>query len=112
MKRLSIVFLFFIFIFVGCGQMQETELSAMTGLIVAKEESAILVIENVTEQQLEQLELDEFLNLGYGAIWFKVEDGQVLADLEVGNKVIVEYEIVAESYPGQSEAVSITKLDE
>lgn len=111
MKKLGALFLVFVFLFVGCGLGKETNLSEMTGLIVEKEGSQILVIENVTKDQLDPLDLDELLNKGYGAIWFEIEEQEVLNNLHVGDKVLVEYDIVLESYPGQSKAISISKVD-
>ncbi|MDE5412613.1 DUF3221 domain-containing protein [Alkalihalobacterium chitinilyticum] len=111
MKKLWSLFLVIALLFVGCGQSEETNMSVMTGLIVEKEGNRILVIENVTKDQLDSLDLDEVLNQGYEAIWFEVEDQELFENLYVGDKVAVEYDIVLESYPGQSKAVSITKLD-
>ncbi|MEB1806240.1 MAG: YobA family protein [Bacillaceae bacterium] len=111
MRKLWSLILVFAFLFVGCGQSEETNLSEMTGLIVEKEGNRILVIENVTKDQLDPLDLDELLNQGHGAIWFEVEEQELFESLHVGDKVAVEYNIVLESYPGQSKAVSITKLD-
>ncbi|OLO40662.1 hypothetical protein BTR23_06680 [Alkalihalophilus pseudofirmus] len=114
MKRVLLLFFLHVLLVSGCGDGEEVNFSSITGLISAKEGSRILVIENVTQEQLEQFEIDEILNKGLGsaAIWFEVEDQQLFDDLRVGEKVLVEYDMVAESYPGQSKAINIRRLEE
>ncbi|WP_209121827.1 DUF3221 domain-containing protein [Alkalihalobacillus sp. BA299] len=113
MKRVLSLFFLFVLLLVGCGQDEELNLSEVTGLVSAKDRSRILVIENVTKEQLAELDLENILNEGLGtAIWFEVEDQELFEDLQIGDKVLVEFDIVAESYPGQSKAISITRVEE
>ena len=64
----------------------------------------ILVVDPVAQDFSDTGGIEEF----YNAIWFSNAPQEV----EPGNKVEVWFDIVAESYPGQSEALDIKIIQE
>lgn len=100
-----IVFLL-IFLFVGCSADQPGGVPAvpdkepgMTGYVMAKEDERILVVDPVSQDFSSTGGVNEF----YDAIWFS----NIPEEIKEGDKVKVWFDAVAESYPGQSEAISI-----
>ena len=72
----------------------------MVGYVVDRESSRILVVDPVPQDFSSTGGLSEFHN----AIWFS----NVPEEIEIGEKVQVWFDMVAESYPGQSEAIKIS----
>ncbi|MPW27231.1 DUF3221 domain-containing protein [Alkalibaculum sp. M08DMB] len=66
----------------------------MIGYVIQRENDRILVVDTIAQDFSETGGLDEF----YNAIWF----ANAPEDVNIGDKVKVWFDIVAESYPGQS----------
>lgn len=75
------------------------------GYIVAMEDERILVVSG-TADDVQGLTNETILDSGLPAIWFTVTMDQH-EQLEVGQEVRVTHNQVAESYPGQSTAVTV-----
>lgn len=69
------------------------------GYVMKKEDGRMLVVSSVPKDFSSTGGMKEF----YNAIWFSKAPGKV----EIGDKVQVWFDIVAESYPGQSEALKV-----
>ncbi len=90
----------------GCGENQpgggpaapEKE-PGMTGYVMAKDNGRILVVDPVSQDFSSTGGVNEF----YDAIWFSNTPETIME----GDKVKVWFDAVAESYPGQSEAIQI-----
>lgn len=95
----------------GCGEDVGTSTGAptndnsppgMEGYVMAINDGRILVVESVAKDFSSTGGVEEF----YSAIWFsKAPD-----NMKIGQKVQVWFDIVAESYPGQSEAKKVVVL--
>jgi hypothetical protein len=75
----------------------------MVGYVVDRENSRILVVDPVPQDFSSTGGLSEF----YHAIWFS----NVSEEIEIGEQVKVWFDMVAESYPGQSEAIKISIIE-
>lgn len=108
-------FLFFLWIvlvgvvLIGCGSSsgsgdskKDNDSPGMEGYVMAVEADRILVVESKAKDFSSSGGEEEF----YSAIWFsKAPD-----NMKVGQKVQVWFDIVLESYPGQSEAKKVVVL--
>lgn len=74
----------------------------MTGYVMKTEGGRILVVDPVAQDFSSTGGIDEF----YNAIWFS----NVPDSISEGDKVNVWFDVVAESYPGQSEALAVEVL--
>jgi hypothetical protein len=83
----------------GCSSENSNEEAGITGYVINKENDRILVISSDAQDFSDSGGLDEF----YNAIWFS----KAPKDIIIGEKVMVWFDIVAESYPGQSEVKKI-----
>jgi hypothetical protein len=100
MKKFLIIQLaLLLFWLAGCTSHSEP---GIEGYVVKKEQGRILVVDSNPEDYSSTGGLAEF----YNAIWFSSAPGKV----NVGDKVQVWYDVVAESYPGQSEAEKVEIL--
>lgn len=95
-----------IFSFVGCSADQPRGVPSapdaepgMTGYVMAKDNGRILVVDPVAQDFSATGGVNEF----YDAIWFS----NIPDEIKEGDQVKVWFDAVAESYPGQSEAVKI-----
>lgn len=79
--------------------------SEMTGWIIAMEDERVLVVTG-SQADLQGVTNETILDSGLPAIWFRVTMDQ-RNKLQVGQEVKVTHNEVAESYPGQSTAVTI-----
>lgn len=75
------------------------------GYIIAMEDERILVVSG-TEQEINGLTNETVMDSGLPAIWFHVTMDQ-RNKIAVGEEVRVTHNQVAESYPGQSTAVTV-----
>jgi len=107
MRGLAILIVFLIILsFAGCSADQPDgepaapdEEPGMTGYVMAKENERILVVDPIPKDFSSTGGVDEF----YNAIWFS----NIPEAIKEGDKVKVWFDAVAESYPGQSEALKI-----
>ena len=107
MRRHAFLIVFLLtFLFTGCGLDQPDGVPAapdkepgMTGYVMAKENERILVVDPVSQDFSSTGGVNEF----YDAIWFS----NIPEEIKEGDKVKVWFDAVAESYPGQSEAIKI-----
>lgn len=76
-----------------------------TGYVLAIQDDRILVVSG-TAEEIEGVTPETILDSGLPAIWFSVTLDQK-NKVQVGDEVRVTHEGVAESYPGQSTAVSL-----
>lgn len=86
----------------GPGAAGGGEPPGMEGYVVKKDNGRILVVDPVPQDFSENGGMPEF----YNAIWFSGAP----AHAEVGRKVQVWFDAVAESYPGQSTAKRVNVL--
>lgn len=77
------------------------------GTIVAIENGKILVVDHVSEEDLETLKPIEIVQKKDNGAWFSYED---LDQLEVGMEVRVWYDAMNDSLPGSGKAVEIEIL--
>jgi hypothetical protein len=94
---------------VGCGENTNTGGSnndsdppGMEGYVMGVEANRILVVESKAKDFSSTGGVEEF----YSAIWFS----EAPENMKVGQKVQVWFDIVLESYPGQSEAKKVVVL--
>lgn len=100
-------------ILIGCGVNSNNNQDAgnasspngpgIEGYVVGKEAGRILVVDSTPKDFSSTGGLSEF----YNAIWFS----NVEESIEIGDKVQVWYDIVAESYPGQAEAIKTAIIE-
>lgn len=83
----------------GCSADNSNDEAGITGYIMNKENDRILVVSHEAQDFSSNGGVDEF----YNAIWFS----KAPKDIEIGEKVMVWFDMVAESYPGQSEIKKI-----
>lgn len=76
-----------------------------TGYVLAIQDDRMLVVSG-TAEEIEGVTPETILDSGLPAIWFSVTLDQK-NKVQVGDEVRVTHEAVAESYPGQSTAVSV-----
>lgn len=86
----------------GCSSTTLIEEPGMEGYVVKKEGNRILVVDSVPKDYSSSGGVQEF----YNAIWFS----NAPAEATLGQKVKVWFDVVAESYPGQSEVKQIKIL--
>jgi hypothetical protein len=111
MKRMQGFFaiVLLIILLVGCGvasnakPISREDEPGITGYVMKKENGRILVISTEKMDFSSTGGVDEF----YDAIWFS----KAPEEIEVGDKVKVWYDIVLESYPGQSEAIDLEVVE-
>ncbi|WP_342526435.1 DUF3221 domain-containing protein [Chryseomicrobium sp. FSL W7-1435] len=82
----------------------------MTGRIVAIAEQGVLVVSG-TPEELEDINEQSVVDSGLPAVWFGVTLDQQ-NQLKVGQEVEVTFNVLAESYPGQSTAITIRPVME
>lgn len=99
MKKILLLFLLTIsFLFVACSSVKDDE-PGMIGYIVKVDNGRILVVDPEPKDFSSTGGISEF----YNAIWFSNAPKEV----RPGDKVKVWFDIVADSYPGQSEALAV-----
>jgi len=86
----------------GCSSDNSNDEAGITGYVMNKENDRILVVSSEAQDFSDSGGLDEF----YNAIWF----AKAPKDIIIGEKVMVWFDIVAESYPGQSEIKKIAVI--
>lgn len=86
----------------GCNSNTPNDEPGMIGYVMAKTGERILVVDPVAKDFSSTGGLSEF----YNAIWFS----NAPSNIEIGDKVKVWFDFVAESYPGQSEVKHIEKI--
>jgi len=83
----------------GCSSDNSKDEAGITGYVMNKENDRILVVSSEAQDFSANGGVNEF----YNAIWFS----KAPKDIKIGEKVMVWFDIVAESYPGQSEPKEI-----
>jgi hypothetical protein len=83
----------------GCSSDNSKDEAGITGYVMNKENDRILVVSSKAQDFSANGGVNEF----YNAIWFS----KAPKDIKTGEKVMVWFDIVAESYPGQSEVKEI-----
>lgn len=101
MKKLLLILFLSNLWLIGCTTHKEP---GIEGYVVKKGDGRILVVASAPKDFSSTGGLAEF----YNAIWFSNAPGKV----KVGDKVQVWFDVVAESYPGQSEAEKVEILPE
>ncbi|HYE66998.1 MAG TPA: YobA family protein [Anaerovoracaceae bacterium] len=110
MRRQAFLIVFLLIsLFAGCGVDQPNGMPGapdkepgMTGYVMGKENERILVVDPVSQDFSSTGGVNEF----YDAIWFS----NIPEEIKEGDKVKVWFDAVADSYPGQSEAIRIEVL--
>lgn len=95
MKKMYMVFLLLLVLLLSSCKGDP----GMTGYVMNRENSRILVVDAIPQDFSSTGGIDEF----YNAIWFADAPNEI----KLGDKVKVWFDIVAESYPGQSEVMHI-----
>ncbi|MFC4386928.1 DUF3221 domain-containing protein [Gracilibacillus marinus] len=112
MKKM-IVFILLSLALIACSSDGEVKNNdEMIGYIAKITDDTILVTEKYLETNVEQLKEEEMYEKMGNAIYFKVSEleDSFLNSLQLGDKVVVTYSVVAESYPGQSTAMKMEKV--
>jgi hypothetical protein len=112
MKKM-IVFILLSLALIACSSDGEVKNNdEMIGYIAKITDDTILVTEKYLETNVEQLKEEEMYEKMGNAIYFKVSEleDSFLNSLQIGDKVVVTYSVVAESYPGQSNAMKMEKV--
>lgn len=99
MKYFTLVLCVLLF---GCSSTAFIEEPGIEGYVVKKEGNRILVVDSVPKDFSSTGGVQEF----YNAIWFS----NAPAEAVLGQRVQVWFDVVAESYPGQSEVKQIKIL--
>ncbi len=87
---------------VGCEENVTEKEPGIVGYVMNKSDQGILVVSTEAQDFSETGGVSEF----YDAIWFSGE-AEDIGKISVGDKVKVWYDVVMESYPGQSTAERI-----
>ncbi|WP_235182955.1 DUF4362 domain-containing protein [Gracilibacillus boraciitolerans] len=93
----------------------EKDQNQMTGYVANVDDSQVLVIENRLDQSFDEIPIEEVYEQAGNAIYFSIEDIEesLFTSLTEGEKITVTHGTVAESYPGQSAAIEISReIDE
>ncbi|MBD7945299.1 MULTISPECIES: DUF3221 domain-containing protein [Psychrobacillus] len=102
---------YFIMNFFENNPTQTQPIGYTTGIIIDTEDSGILVVGDLTEEEATQLTVEEAIEAGTNATWFRISMAQ-RNDFELYDLVKVGYESLQESHPASGEAKTIEKLDE
>lgn len=97
----------------GCEEKPKNEVSQpaasyMIGIIVTIENGSLLVVGDVTEEDLNTLSPQEIIDKYQDGAWFGV--GELAKEVEKGDKVKVWYDAMNLSLPAYGEAVKIELL--
>ncbi|PKR78380.1 hypothetical protein CEY16_01080 [Halalkalibacillus sediminis] len=118
-------FVAMLFLLVGCGTGDEVsgeqgndgnqideKISQFEGYVAAYEDERVLIVENELSEPYKDMEFEDFTEKAGQAIYFSLEEieNSMRDSLVLGEKITVEHGAVAESYPGQSSAVSINRV--
>lgn len=76
-----------------------------TGLVIAKEEGKILVVNGATTNDMESMAVSEIVNRYNTGIWFNMD--QLSTNVHVGDTVTIYYETIDHSLPGQADAIDM-----
>jgi hypothetical protein len=107
-------------IVIGIGSMQlffNTTLkqlepsNSIEGVVVEIDDQKVLLIEDLSKEEVEGKSTEELLDKGQNAIWFSLSIDQ-LKGIEQYNQLKVYYDQVAESYPGQASAKHVEVLED
>lgn len=101
---------YFVMNFFENNPTQTQPIGYITGIIIDTEDSGILVVEDLSEEDARQLTVEEAIEAGTNATWFRVSMAQ-RSDLELYDIVKVGYESLQESHPASGEAKTIEKID-
>ncbi|MDI2585946.1 DUF3221 domain-containing protein [Psychrobacillus sp. NEAU-3TGS] len=102
---------YFIMQFYDKNPTQSQPSSYMTGVIVDMNNTSILVVGDLSVEEVKSLTVQEAIDNGKDATWFTITMGQ-RDTLEEYDEVKVGYDALAESYPMQGTAKTLEKLDE
>ncbi|GGA39280.1 DUF3221 domain-containing protein [Psychrobacillus lasiicapitis] len=102
---------YFIMQFYDKNPTQSQPSSYMTGVIVDMNNTSILVVGDLSVEEVKSLTVQEAIDNGKDATWFTITMGQ-RDTLEVYDEVKVGYDALAESYPMQGTAKTLEKLNE
>ncbi|MBB5174032.1 DUF3221 domain-containing protein [Texcoconibacillus texcoconensis] len=101
---------------VGCSsspndELDPSESNVQEGYVTEVSDERILLVSDIAEEEAMKLTEESLLDNGTGssAVWYTVDDPQ---DYDVGQLLRVQYEVVLESYPGQSEALEVQIVEE
>lgn len=90
---------------IGCNSISEPLNSqSMTGYVMDREGERILVVDDEAQDFSSTGGVSEF----YNAIWFS----KAPSEIKEGDFVKVWFDMVAESYPGQSEAIKVEVVEQ
>ncbi|SHM38696.1 DUF3221 domain-containing protein [Gracilibacillus kekensis] len=84
----------------------------MTGYVAKTEENRILVTEKQLDQPFDEIAAEKVNQQAGNAISFNIEDieNSLAESFTIGEKIAVTHGAVAESYPGQSAAITIERV--
>lgn len=90
---------------VGCNSKNENpDSQSMTGYVMDKEGERILIVDDDTQDFSSTGGVKEF----YNAIWFS----EAPSEIREGDFVEVWFDMVAESFPGQSQAIKVEVVEQ
>jgi hypothetical protein len=103
----KVLTLFIMLMIVGCSN---NEPANFIGTVIDKKDDRILVVENVTNEEIENKSVEQILEeKAPEAIWVQVND---VKNFSIGQKVSVWYSYLEESYPAQTTADKIEAVSE
>lgn len=83
----------------------------MTGYVAAMEEGKILVVSDMSKEEIQRLTLDEVIAESEQSAWFTI-NGEAYDRPQLYDFVKVEYYNMEESLPGQGEAAMVEILED
>ena len=102
---------YFIMQFYEKNPTQSKPTGYMTGIIVDMNNTSILVVDDLTAEEAENLSVQEAIDSGKDATWFTITMAQ-RDMLKLYDQVKVGYDALEESYPMQGTAKTLEKLNE
>lgn len=85
--------------------------SSMEGKLVLIEERQILVVQGVTDEEVDELDEEELIDIADGAAYFTITEEDKIEELEVGMEVRVWYDILDASDPASGISTGIEVLN-
>ncbi|MFF2753816.1 YobA family protein [Psychrobacillus sp. NPDC058041] len=102
---------YFVMQFFEDNPTQPQPIGYSTGIIVEMNDSSILVVSDLSEEEARNLSVEEATDTGKNATWFSLTMDQ-RNQLKLYDEVKVGYETLDESFPAQGTAKTVEKLNE
>ncbi|GAA0368910.1 DUF3221 domain-containing protein [Bacillus horti] len=109
MKKITMGFVLIVLFLSGCSEDFPGQGMTSKGYIVDKEEQRILVMTDITEDEMNSMSVNDLLVERRQAVWIDVPKdlSPAIESLNIGDKVSVLHGNVDDSYPLQTTAIEI-----